>query len=112
MPNKICNAESQSQNPVQDNPENPHKSAKTKKIRPSEEGRIFHMVGVAGFEPEMPNRKTVDIQGFFDFITFFHYIFESNSNADQSQANIPYSMKKCKGTSTTDAPFSFTAWTA
>ena len=33
------------------------------------------MVGVAGFEPEMLSLKTLVTQGFFDFITFFRYIF-------------------------------------
>ena len=57
---------------VQKTLENPHI---TKKIRPSEEVRIFILVGVAGFEPAMLPRKTLVALGFSGFITFFHYIF-------------------------------------
>lgn len=71
---KICNDELRSKKPVQKHTENPVKYAITQKIRPSEEGRIFQMVGVSGFEPVETARKTLVPQGFSDFITLFHYI--------------------------------------
>ena len=71
---KICNGELHSEKPVQKHTENPVKYAKTQKIRPSEEGRIFQMVGVSGFEPVETARKTLVPQRFSHFITLFHYI--------------------------------------
>ena len=53
---------------------NPLKCAIIKKIRTSEEVRIFLLVGVSGFEPGIVMRKTIETQGFFYFVTFFHYI--------------------------------------
>ena len=40
------------------------------------------MVGVAGFEPELLIIKTIGIQVFFNFITFFHYIFRGAPTMD------------------------------
>ena len=55
---KICNDELTTKKPVQKHTENPVKYAKTQKIRPSEEGRIFQLVGVSGFEPEASWTRT------------------------------------------------------
>ena len=78
MPYKICNDELKARKAVQNNTEKPRKYAKTQKIRPSEEGRIFQMVGVSGFEPDTTTSKPVENQGLLNFITFFHYIFAHN----------------------------------